>query len=60
MKKRVGAGETLFFYPEFPKRFGKKANALIGVGGNIGNVPRRFKNVLQILKKHTQIIKKYS
>ena len=48
----------LYFAPEFPKRFPEKHRrhrALLGIGGNIGNVPRRFKKLLQTLKNNPHI-----
>ena len=43
---------------EFPKVFRSKKRgnfAVWGIGGNIGNVPRRFKKLLQLLKAHRRI-----
>jgi len=54
LKKRLSPTLELEFRQEFPARFrpsGKRYTALIGVGGNVGNVPRRFKKLLRYLER---------
>jgi len=57
MKKRLTDSLTLFFDPLFPKCFANPSRhrALIGVGGNIGNVKRRFKKVALLLRSHPKV-----
>ncbi len=55
MKKRLDQKNTLFFIKHFPtkKRFfsSKKHTVVVGVGGNIGNVFKRFEKLYIYLKK---------
>ena len=58
MKKELTKDLMLYFAPEFPKRFSTKRfrhQVLLGIGGNIGNTPRRFKKLLQMLKNNPRI-----
>ncbi len=58
MKKVLTNDLTLYFTSEFPKKFSTKVSrhrALLGIGGNVGNVPRRFKKLLQTLKNNPRI-----
>ena len=60
-KKRLDEKNTLLFTPHFPynisntgtKRATKKA--LLGIGGNIGNVVRRFERLLVYLDRSTLV-----
>ncbi len=58
MKKRVSSSLTLYFESLFPKTFqrGVRHNlAVIGMGGNVGDVRRRFKKVVVNLQKNPSI-----
>ena len=50
MKKRLDCRLTLFFIPNFPKKTlkssSKKYTVTIGIGGNIGDVKKRFNKLL--------------
>ena len=50
MKQRLNEKLTLFFKPNFPRKIVKSSNkkymVTIGIGGNIGNVQRRFDKLL--------------
>ena len=55
MKKKLSPKLTLFYYPNFPKKFNitskKKHYVTIGIGGNIGNTKRIFDKLILCLKK---------
>ncbi len=57
MKQRLNEKLTLFFNPNFPKKYvkssKKKYNVTIGIGGNIGNVKRRFDKLLLSLEQNS-------
>ncbi len=58
MKKHLSKELTLYFLPTFPRRFRKKGfkePVIIGVGGNVGNVTRRFKKVALMLAKNPSL-----
>ncbi len=45
---------TLFYDRDFPRRFGKSGashRAILGIGGNIGNVRRRFAKLVHYLRQ---------
>jgi len=54
-------GDDLELYYEYPypfssrKKFDKKHIVTVGIGGNIGNVKRRFKKLFKILKTNRKI-----
>ncbi|MGB6328093.1 MAG: 2-amino-4-hydroxy-6-hydroxymethyldihydropteridine diphosphokinase [Halarcobacter sp.] len=54
MKKKLSDNLTLFFTPNFPKKFNKNSNkkytVTIGIGGNIGNTKRIFDKLILCLK----------
>jgi len=56
MKQRLNDKLTLFFKPKFPKKrvesSSKKHRVTIGIGGNIGNVKRRFDKLLLSLEQN--------
>ena len=50
--------DKLFFFSTFPGCFAKKVYhipAVLGIGGNIGNVSRRFKKLALILRAHPKV-----
>jgi len=53
MRQRLTDKLTLFFKPNFPRKIVKSSNkkyeVTIGIGGNIGNVKRRFDKLLLAL-----------
>ncbi|RBQ32358.1 2-amino-4-hydroxy-6-hydroxymethyldihydropteridine diphosphokinase [Arcobacter sp. FW59] len=55
MKKNLNNNLTLFYYPNFPKKFNTTSNkkycVTIGIGGNIGNTKKIFDNLILCLKK---------
>jgi 2-amino-4-hydroxy-6-hydroxymethyldihydropteridine diphosphokinase len=55
LKKKLSPKLTLFYYPNFPKKFNitskKKHYVTIGIGGNIGNTKRIFDKLILCLKK---------
>jgi 2-amino-4-hydroxy-6-hydroxymethyldihydropteridine diphosphokinase len=56
--RHLGFGRELYFIRRFPGRFPtrtKRHTALIGIGGNVGNVPRRFKQLLNYLREFPAI-----
>jgi len=56
MKKRLSPHLTLYFEGLYPKRFKKGyPNAIIGIGGNVGDVKKRFKKVAMMLKNHPRV-----
>lgn len=58
MMRRLGPGLELLFLPRFPCRFspsGKRHQALIGIGGNVGNTVRRFKRLLNYFRSYPHI-----
>ena len=58
MKQRLNEKLTLFFKPNFPRKIvkfsTKKYVVTIGIGGNIGNVPRRFDKLFCALQQDTR------
>ncbi len=56
MKQRLNDKLTLFFNPNFPKKIVKSSKkrhtVTIGIGGNIGNVKRRFDKLLLALQQN--------
>ncbi|NPA03405.1 MAG: 2-amino-4-hydroxy-6-hydroxymethyldihydropteridine diphosphokinase [Epsilonproteobacteria bacterium] len=56
MKKKLSSELTLYFEGLFPKKFNKEfPNAIVGIGGNVGDVKKRFKKVALLLKDHPQV-----
>jgi len=57
MRRALSKDLTLYFSPLFPRRFAgvRRRWALIGVGGNLGEVMRRFKKVASILAVHPRV-----
>ncbi len=58
MKKRVNSELTWLFTPLFPKEFSKKYRgsiAVLGIGGNLGNVPRRFNKLALALASNPRV-----
>ncbi len=58
MKRRLSDELELIFTGKFPailQRGCKHHFALLGIGGNIGNVPRRFKKLLALLQHNPRI-----
>ena len=57
MKQRLNDKLTLFFKPNFPRKSvkfsTKKYSVTIGIGGNIGNVKRRFDKLLLSLQQNS-------
>ena len=57
MKQRLNEKLTLFFRPNFPKKYVKSSNkkysVTIGIGGNIGIVERRFDKLLLALQQNS-------
>jgi len=57
MKQRLNKTLTLFFRNNFPKKnvkpSSKKYSVTIGIGGNIGNVKRRFDKLLLSLEQNS-------
>ncbi|AXK49348.1 2-amino-4-hydroxy-6-hydroxymethyldihydropteridine diphosphokinase [Aliarcobacter trophiarum LMG 25534] len=55
MKKKLTEDLTLFYFPNFPKKFNttskKRYSVTIGIGGNIGDTKKIFDNFLLCLKK---------
>jgi len=53
MKRRLNDTLTLYFNPNFPRKFtsssSKKYEVTIGIGGNIGNVQKRFNKLFLTL-----------
>jgi 2-amino-4-hydroxy-6-hydroxymethyldihydropteridine diphosphokinase len=53
--KRVAEPNRLFFTKLYPlhlkEKFNKQYKATLGIGGNIGNVPRRFNHLFYYLQK---------
>lgn len=58
MKKKLSPNLTLFFTPNFPKKFSlnsqKRYTVTIGIGGNIGNTKKIFDKLILCLKKDTR------
>ncbi|MCF6206609.1 MAG: 2-amino-4-hydroxy-6-hydroxymethyldihydropteridine diphosphokinase [Sulfurovum sp.] len=54
-RKRLNDTNTLIFTPHFPynglKDSSKRHSALLGIGGNVGDVLRRFEHLFVYLKK---------
>ncbi len=58
MKRRLSQELTLYFNGLYPRRFKKRPKgvvAILGLGGNIANVPRRFAKVALLLASHPRI-----
>ena len=58
MRKELSSDLVLYFSDLFPARFGQKGmphHALLGIGGNIGEVKRRFHKLTAILRHHPRI-----
>ncbi len=58
MKKRVNSDLTWLFKPLFPKTFKKRLQgniAVLGIGGNLGDVPRRFSKLALSLAKNPRV-----
>jgi len=59
VKRRISTGDTLFVFGHYPfrraKRFIKNPSryhdVLLGIGGNMGDVPRRFEHLYTFLVK---------
>ncbi len=50
--------KDLYFLPTFPGCFAKAVRhtpVVLGIGGNIGNVPRRFKKLALLLASHPRV-----
>jgi 2-amino-4-hydroxy-6-hydroxymethyldihydropteridine diphosphokinase len=58
MKKKLTENLTLFYTPNFPKKFNsysnKKYTVTIGIGGNMGNTKKIFDKLILCLKKDTR------
>ena len=58
LKKKLSPDLTLFYYPNFPKKFNitsnKKYSVTIGIGGNIGNTKKIFDKLILCLKKDSR------
>ena len=58
MKKKLSPKLTLFYYPNFPKKFNitskKKHYVTIGIGGNIGDTKKIFDKLILCLKKDSR------
>ncbi|QKF58652.1 2-amino-4-hydroxy-6-hydroxymethyldihydropteridine diphosphokinase [Aliarcobacter lanthieri] len=58
MKKKLNDNLTLFYFPNFPKKFNdiskKKFIVTLGIGGNIGNTKNIFDNLILCLKKDSR------
>lgn len=58
MKKILTPKLTLFYYPNFPKRFNtiskKRYTVTIGIGGNIGNTKKIFDKFILCLKRDSR------
>jgi 2-amino-4-hydroxy-6-hydroxymethyldihydropteridine diphosphokinase len=54
-RKKLNRAHTLIFTPHFPynahRESGKRHRALLGIGGNIGDVVRRFEHLFVYLKR---------
>ncbi len=59
MKKKLSPSLTLFFEKFYPykrhKKSFKKHSVTIGIGGNIGNVKRRFKKLFLYFRKDRRV-----
>ncbi|MRI83325.1 MAG: 2-amino-4-hydroxy-6-hydroxymethyldihydropteridine diphosphokinase [Nitratiruptor sp.] len=58
MRRTIDRERILFFWPTFPARFHAPTRgriALVGVGGNLGPVLRRFKKLATILASHPRV-----
>ena len=59
MKKRINKELTLFFNEKYPFKIERnsvkkyKFRAVLGVGGNVGNVKMRFKQLFEFLNSHS-------
>ena len=58
MKQRLNESLTLYFNSNFPKKInkssGKKHEVTIGIGGNIGDVQKRFNKLFLTLQQDTR------
>ncbi|GGD32425.1 2-amino-4-hydroxy-6-hydroxymethyldihydropteridine pyrophosphokinase [Malaciobacter pacificus] len=58
MKKKLNEKLTLFYTPNFPKKFNsyssKKYLVTIGIGGNIGNMKKTFDKLILCLKNDSR------
>lgn len=58
MRKKLSPTLTLFYTPNFPKKFSsysqKKHKVTIGIGGNIGNTKYLFDKLILCLKKDSR------
>ena len=58
MKKKLTQNLTLFYTPNFPKKFNtisnKNYHVTIGIGGNIGNTKKLFDKLILCLKKDSR------
>jgi len=59
LKKKIGKDLYLYFLEGFPYRTLKTAGlphrTLVGIGGNVGEVPRRFKKIFFLLKNRRDV-----
>ncbi len=58
MRKELSSDLVLYFSDLYPRSFGQNGmshRALLGIGGNIGAVRRRFHKLLAILRHHPRI-----
>ncbi|NPA82624.1 MAG: 2-amino-4-hydroxy-6-hydroxymethyldihydropteridine diphosphokinase [Epsilonproteobacteria bacterium] len=58
MRKNLNRDLVLFFdgfYPKNLEKSQKRHIATVGIGGNIGNVRRRFKKLFRYLKTHPKV-----
>lgn len=59
MKKTINNNLTLYFKSLYPKTINKHSNknnlVTIGIGGNIGNMFKRFNQLLLMLKKDSRV-----
>ena len=59
MKKKLTQNLTLFYTPNFPKKFNsiskKKYTVTIGIGGNVGNTKKLFDKLILCLKEDSRV-----
>jgi 2-amino-4-hydroxy-6-hydroxymethyldihydropteridine diphosphokinase len=58
-RKKLNQNLTLIFTPHFPyntdRKFSMRYRALLGIGGNVGDVLRRFEHLYWYMRKSTRI-----
>ncbi|BCD59772.1 MULTISPECIES: 2-amino-4-hydroxy-6-hydroxymethyldihydropteridine diphosphokinase [unclassified Nitratiruptor] len=58
MRKKLSEDLVFYFDPLYPKNFSKYTNgeiAILGIGGNLGNVRRRFRKLAIYLASHPHV-----